>query len=135
VDGVLYDVVIWTYKNKLNLPEHDHLYTTKFYVGSDKLVHRVVSEGPDQKSSQVYRNIKLNDSSLSAESFAYAPPAGVTCRDVDPESGYTEGDYADLPVGSMAPDFVAKDVNGKRVRFYDLIKGKKAVMLDFTGYG
>jgi outer membrane lipoprotein-sorting protein len=135
VDGVAYDVVTWTYKNKLNLPKDDHLYTTKFYLGSDKLIHRVVSEGPDQKSSQVYKNIKLNDSSLTPASFAYNPPDGVACKDVDPESGYTSGNYVDLPIGSVAPDFVAKDASGKNVRFYDLIKGKKAVLLDFTGYG
>jgi outer membrane lipoprotein-sorting protein len=133
VDGVKYDVVTWTYKNRMNLPEDDHLYTTKFFIGGDKLIHRVESSGEDNKSTQVYTNLKLNDPAVTAEIFGYTPPTDVACKDEDPEAVYKSD--GDLPVGSQAPDFVAKDAMGRNVRFYDLIKGKKAVLLDFTAYG
>lgn len=66
---------------------------------------------------------------LRRQSFAYKPPKGVKPFDL-PKPGEEATSHSTLLAnGSPAPDFVAKDLNGKETRLSDL-KGK-VVVLDF----
>jgi hypothetical protein len=132
-DGVSYEVVTYTYKNAYNLPQEDPLHTTKFYIGPDTLLHYATSEGDNEKSEIRYSNLRVNDSQITPASFAFKAPAN--CKLDDPEKGYVTGKYADLPNGTSAPDFTIFDADNKPVLFSELIKGKKAVLLNFGGYG
>lgn len=66
---------------------------------------------------------------LRRQSYAYTPPKGATAFKA-PEGGPEATSHDTLLAnGTLAPDFVAKDKNGKEIRLSDL-KGK-VVILDF----
>jgi thiol-disulfide isomerase/thioredoxin len=100
-------------------------YTAWLYVGPDNLIHRHVgtfyipkSDGTPQTFEVALRNVKRNVPMRAAQ-FAYVPPKEARPIVEKPL----------LAPGTIAPDFVAEDRNGRPVRLSDL--HGKVVVLDF----
>lgn len=123
VDGVLCDVVETDVKDAY---EGSPVETRKtLFLRPDGLVRRQVmawsSNGRGYVATADLVRIEKNPD-LRAVRYAYAPPAGVALEKPREETPV-------LANGTPAPDFAAKDKNGKPLRLSDL-KGK-VVVLDF----
>jgi len=138
--GVLVDVVDWTYTIGYNRPEDDPLYTSRLSIGPDHFVRRIETTSTSKKEYEGRRiietmaDIQATPRRAKGE-FAYRPPEGVECRTVNPEDVYTTGKYADLPIGSKAPDFTLKTARGETLRLSTYLKQHKVVLMNYWGYG
>jgi outer membrane lipoprotein-sorting protein len=81
-----------------------------------------------QKFAMEYRNIRL-DAALTPKRFAWAPPAGWK----EMSSGAPQDGL--LKIGSKAPDFAVLTPSGKKLSLAQVMKGKKATLVNFWFYG
>ena len=140
VAGIPVDVVEWIYTIGYNRPEDDPLYTSLLSIGPDHFVRRIETTSSSRKEFEGRKIIEtvsdIRTTPLGAKGdFAYRPPEGVACKTVDPEDGYTTGKYANLPVGSKAPDFTLKTARGETLRLSAFLKQHKIVLMNYWGYG
>lgn len=128
VDGIEYDVVQLSGAKPF-------VYTGKLYIAPSKLATRLdleIKQGEQSvKLDAVLKNIKMN-APLTDAVFAYVPPKGTTLY-VQPAMD----DYSKklLPLGSVAPTFALSAPTGGKVELADVLKGKKAVLVNFWFYG
>lgn len=138
--GTPVDVVEWTYTMSYNRPNDDPIYTSRLSIGPDHFPRRIDTAS---SSTDPYkgRHIVETISDLSVQQtvnkadFAFAPPAGANCRPFNQEDPYITGQFADLPIGSKAPDFTLKTSRGETVHFYDFLRQHKVVLMNYWGYG
>jgi hypothetical protein len=140
VAGVPVDTVEWIYTVSYNRPDDDPIYTSLLSIGSDHLVRRVETTSTSKAKVGMGRTVEtISDIRTTARAakpdFAYRPPDGVACRVSDPEEGYTTGKFADLPIGSKAPDFALQTARGETVRLSAFLKQHKIVLMNYWGYG
>lgn len=140
VAGIPVDVVEWTYTIGYNRPEDDPLYTSLLSIGPDHFVRRIETTSTSRKDYEGRKIVEtVSDIRTTPrgakEDFAYRPPEGVECRTVNPEDAYTTGKYADLPIGSKAPDFTLKTARGETLRLSAFLKRHKVVLMNYWGYG
>jgi len=140
VAGVAVDVIEWIYTVSYNRPDDDPLYTSLLSIGPDHLVRRIETTSTSTAKFGMGRivetvsDIRTTPRGAAAD-FAYRPPEGVECKASDPEAVYTTGRYADLPVGSKAPDFTLQTARGETVRLSAFLKEHKIVLMNYWGYG
>ena len=138
--GLPVDVIEWTYTIGYNRPEDDPLYTSRLSIGTDHFIRRIETTSTS-KNEYEGRRIVETVSDIQAgprkvkEDFPYRPPDGATCRVVDPEAGYTTGAFADLPIGSKAPDFSLQTAGGETIRLSTFLSQHKVVLMNYWGYG
>jgi peroxiredoxin len=100
-------------------------YSAKFYVGSDKLIHRSVvnfGEGSQGASfSAKLTNLKTNQAMTIAD-FRFVLPTTASLHDPTVKL---------LPLGQDAPDFSLPTPEGRTLTLRDLRKGKKATLVNF----
>jgi len=141
VSGVPVDVVEWTYTISYSRPEDDPLYTSRVSIGIDDHFIRRVETTSTSRNEYDGRRIVETVTDIRAtpqpakEDFAFRPPSGATCRHVNAEDVYTTGKYADLPIGSKAPDFTLKTSRGETIRFKEFLAQHKVVLMNYWGYG
>jgi len=140
VAGDSVDVIEWTYTIGYNRPDDDPLYTSRLSIGPDHFVRRVETTSTSKKEYEGRKIIEtVSDIRTTPrgakEEFAYRPPEGVECRTVNPEDVYTTGKYADLPIGSKAPDFTLKTARGETIRLSEFLAEHKVVLMNYWGYG
>ena len=138
--GIPVDVVEWTYTIGYNRPEDDPLYTSRLSIGPDHFVRRIETTSTSKQEYEGRRIVEtVSDIQTTPrkakEGFAYRPPEGVECKTVNPEDVYTIGRYADLPIGSKAPDFTLKTARGETLRLSTFLKQHKVVLMNYWGYG
>jgi hypothetical protein len=138
--GVPIDVVEWVYTVSYNRPDDDPVYTSVLSIGPDHLIRRIETTSTSRAKSGMGRTVEtLSDirttARAAASDFSYRPPEGVACKVSDPEEAYTTGRYADLPVGSTAPDFTLQTARGETVRLSAFLKQHKVVLMNYWGYG
>jgi hypothetical protein len=134
------DVVEWTYTIGYSRPEDDPLYTSRLSIGPDHFVRRIETTSTSKNEYEGRRIIEtvsdIRTTPRSAkEDFAYRPSEGVECKAENPEDVYTTGRYADLPVGSKAPDFTLKTARGETIRLSAFLEQHKVVLMNYWGYG
>jgi len=140
VAGIPVDVVEWTYTIGYNRPEDDQVYTSLLSIGPDHFVRRIETTSTSRKENAVHKifetvsDIRTTPRSAK-EDFAFRSPEGVECGTVNPEEVYTTGKYADLPVGSTAPDFTLKTARGETLRLSTFLKQHRVVLMNYWGYG
>lgn len=139
-NGAPVDVVEWTYTIGYNRKDDDPVYTTRLTLDADRLVRRI--ETSSASTDPFYgRHVIETVSDLKvtprppADAFAYRPPGGATCTPYDEEAAYVTGKYADLPIGSKAPDFELKTAKGGTLRLSTYLRQHKVVVMNFWGYG
>ncbi len=141
ISGVAVDVIEWTYTISYSRPEDDPLYTTRFSIGVDDHFIRRIETTSTSKNEYDGRRIVETVTEIRAtprpakEDFEFRPPAGATCTQVNPEDGYTTGKYADLPIGSKAPDFTLNTARGETIRLSTYLAQHKVVLMNYWGYG
>jgi len=110
-------------------------YSGKLYIAPDKLATRLDLEvGVGAQKIQVdavLTNIKKNVP-LTEAGFAYAPPKDAVVLEVP---SLEEFNKKLLPVGSAAPRFALSALSGGKVELAEVLKGKKAVLVNFWFYG
>jgi thiol-disulfide isomerase/thioredoxin len=124
-EGVKYEVVhIKSRSTKRVVYGND----TKLYIGSDGIVHRVLSQIEYDKSQwesdAVLRNININPPFTPAQ-FAYTPPTGTKERK-------DEAPAPEIPLlknGTKAPNFTVYTLDGKPIKLSNYLG--KVVVLDF----
>ncbi len=139
-DGQPVDVVEWTYTIGYNRADDDPIYTSRLSIGLDRFVRRIDTSSNSKKEYEGRRIIEtvtdFKTTSLQPASlFAYTPPVGARCASYDQEAAYTTGQYSDLPIGSQAPDFTLQTARGEALKFSDLLKQHKVVLMNYWGYG
>jgi len=139
-DGTALDIVEWTYTIGYNRPGDDPLYTSRLWIGPDHFARRIETTSTSKNDYEGRRIVEtMSDIRTTTreakETFAYRPPEGVTCRAVNPEESYTTGAFADLPIGSKAPDFTLKTARGESLRLYTYLSQHKVVLMNYWGYG
>ncbi len=141
IDAVSVDVVEWTYTISYNRPEDDLLYTSRLWIGvGDHFIRRIETTSTGKNEYEGPRIVEtITDIRATArsakEDFAYQPPPGVACKQVNPEDEYTTGEYADLPIGSKAPDFTLKTSRGETIHFSEFLAQHKVVLMNYWSYG
>jgi outer membrane lipoprotein-sorting protein len=140
VAGVAVDVVEWTYTVSYNRKEDDPLYTSRLAIGPDHFVRRIETTSTSKNEYEGRRIVEtVTDLRTTArptkDEFAYRPPAGTDCKPVNQEDVYTTGQYADLPIGSKAPDFALKTARGETLRLSTFLAQHKVVLMNYWGYG
>ena len=141
VDGVPVDVVEWHYKIAYNYPDDDPLYKSRLYIGEDGFPRRIVTTTEGEGGSvwatgdteEVVTEIREGGEGDPAD-FAFEPPGGAECRAVDPDHGLSSGRYADLPIGTQAPDFTLESSLGGTVTLSELAAESRAVLMIFWSY-
>lgn len=138
--GVPVDVVEWTYTISYNRPNDDPVYTSRLSIGVDHFPRRIETVSSSKDEDRGRRIVEtINDlsvqSSVTASDFAFSPPAGAKCRTVNQEDPYITGQFADLPIGSKAPDFTLKTARGETIHFSEFLKQHKVVLMNYWGYG
>ncbi len=140
LSGAPVDVIEWTYTVGYSRPEDDPVYTSRLSIGTDHFPRRIETtstskdEYDGRRIVETIADLKVTPRPANAE-FAYAPPAGVSCAKVNQEDVYTTGQYADLPIGSKAPDFTLKTARGETVRFSEFLAQHTVVLMNYWGYG
>src|SRR5262245_59541893 len=134
------DVVEWTYTIGYNRADDDPVYTSRLFIALDHFVRKIETTSNSKKEYEGRRIVEtmtnLKTTSLQPPSaFAYAPPAGVTCTAYNQDAVYTTGQYADLPIGSKAPDFTLQTARGETLRLSAFLKQHKVVLMNYWGYG
>jgi hypothetical protein len=140
VDGVAVDVVEWIYTIGYNRPENDPVYTSLLSIGPDHFIRRIETTSTGKADYEMGRTVEtisdLQTTPRAArDDFAFRPPEGVACKTANPEDVYTTGKYADLPIGSKAPDFTLKTARGESLRLSTFLKQHKVVLMNYWGYG
>ena len=141
VDGVRVDVVDWTYKIAYNYPDDDPLYRSRLYIGEDGFTRKVVTTTEGEGGSvwetgateHLITEIREGGEADPAD-FAFTLPEDIDCQEIDPDHGLSSGPYADLPVGTQAPDFTLESSLGGTVTLSELAAESKAVLLIFWSY-
>ena len=128
VDGTDYEVVQTSSAKPF-------IYTAKLYIAPSKLVTRMEMQITQDKQKIAYdavlKNVKV-DATLSDSVFAYAPPKGATLYKAPSMDDYNN---KLLPVNSAAPKFALSTPTGGKVALDDVLKSKKAVLVNFWFYG
>ena len=128
VEGTEYDVVKMSGTQPFT-------YTTRLFIAPSKLVTRMdmvlTQGGQSAKLDAVLKNVKV-DPPLADAAFAFAPPKGATLFKPPSLDDYNKNL---LPVGSAAPRFALSSPTGGKVALDDILKGKKAVLVNFWFYG
>ena len=138
--GAPMDIVEWTYTIGYNRKDDDPVYTTRLALDADRFIRRIETSSAS-KDPFYGRHVIETISDLevtprpSPDAFAYRPPDGATCAPYDEEAAYVTGKYADLPIGSKAPDFELKTANGGTFRLSTYLRQHKVVLMNFWGYG
>ncbi|MXW18329.1 MAG: redoxin domain-containing protein [Gemmatimonadetes bacterium] len=141
VDGVPVDVIDWHYKIAYNYPDDDPLYKSRLYIGEDGFTRKIVTTTEGEGGSvwttanteHLVTEIREGGKADPAD-FAFNPPEGTECRTVDPDHGLSSGKYADLPIGTPAPDFTLESSLGGTITLSELAAENKAVLMIFWGY-
>ncbi|BDI28125.1 hypothetical protein CCAX7_001760 [Capsulimonas corticalis] len=129
-DGASFPVIQWTHReiagaapDAANASHEGKIYRDEIYIGSDRLVHRVVTTTQGRTLYDfTIRRVKL-DPMMSARDFAFSAPRGEKPQAPQEETSPV------LPAGTAAPDFLATTPDGRAVHLSDY-KGKP-VILDF----
>jgi outer membrane lipoprotein-sorting protein len=104
----------------------------KLYVGADKLMHRLaltIKQGSDSLLLETtLQNIKTGVA-LAASAFAYTPPKTAKAF----EQPNFEARL--VKVGADAPNFTLPTPTGGQVALTELLKGKKATLINFWFHG
>jgi outer membrane lipoprotein-sorting protein len=134
------DVIEWTYTINYNRPSDDPVYTSRLSIGLDHLPRRIETTSTAQDPNRALHLVEMisdiaAQASVTKADFAYTPPAGTTCRAVNQEDPYITGQFADLPIGSKAPDFTLKTSRGETIHFSEFVKQHKVVLMNYWGYG
>ena len=140
VAGVPVDIIEWVYTVNYNRPDDDPVYTSRLFVGPDHLLRRIETTSTSQAKSGMGRTVEtvseIRTTPRPAKAdFAYRPPEGSACKPSDPEASYTTGRYADLPVGSKAPNFTLQTSRGETITLSAFLKQHKVVLMNYWGYG
>lgn len=106
-------------------------YTVRLYISPEKLLSRVETDMPtsiDMPRHQYFEadlsNVTINRS-IAEQAFAFTPSGEVASSAYPPS-------HSNLPaVGTQAPDLALRDLKGKPLTLHEMLKGKKAVYLDF----
>jgi len=110
-------------------------YSGKLYIAPSKLATRLDLEitggGQKMQVDAVLTNVKKNVP-LTEAGFAYAPPKDAV---VFEQPSLEEFNKKLLPVGSAAPRFALSAPTGGKVELAEVLKGKKAVLVNFWFYG
>lgn len=130
VDGRTYEVV--QFKSTARAAGGDIQQTLKLFLTEGGLPEGYSStsslQGRTSTMSLWVKNLKT-DAALKPEQFAYAPPADF--KPYEPpnyEAGLVE-------VGKPAPSFALSQPGGNLIKLEDMLKGRKAVLLNFWFYG
>jgi thiol-disulfide isomerase/thioredoxin len=101
----------------------------KLYVGKDNLVHRIVHE-EDNHVAKRYLDFSISELELNPSTkpsdFALVQPAGLT-----PMSDLYKGEPELIKVGQTAVNFSLPTPSGQRLPMSEMLKGKKALLLNF----
>ncbi|MEZ0326804.1 MAG: hypothetical protein ACAH95_12960 [Fimbriimonas sp.] len=91
-----------------------------------------VTKFGERSVTMAYSDLKL-DEPMSAESFKWTPPEGVT----EAQMGGGTDDYEKnlLKVGAKAPDFTIKSPKGGDLNLEKSLKGSKGMLVNFWFYG
>jgi hypothetical protein len=131
--------VEWVYTIGFNLPDDDPVFTTRLYYGDDGFIRKIVTTSDktdDYDGRKVTETIdEIKEIAPNQADFAYQVPAGITCTDSDPEEGYHSGDYADLPMGSIAPNVTLPTARGDTMDLMSYIHQHKVTLIEFWDYG
>ena len=141
VNGVPVDVIDWQYRIAYNYPDDDPLYKSRLYIGEDGFTRKIVTTTEGEGGSvwttgdadEVITEIAEGGEADPAD-FAFEPPDGTDCQAVDPDHGLSSGKYADLPIGTPAPDFTLESSLGGTITLSELAAESKAVLMIFWGY-
>ena len=141
VAGVPVDVVEWHYRIAYNYPDDDPLYKSQIFIGEDGFTRliRTYTEGEGGSvwatgdTKEAVTEIREGGPVDPAE-FAYNPPEDADCQAIDPDHGLSSGPYADLPIGTQAPDFTLESSLGGTVTLSELAARSKAVLMIFWSY-
>jgi len=98
------------------------------YFGASGLLEGQESGGPSGQAIWV-KEQKL-DPDLAPSAFAYTPPAGV--KEFDPNEAMNR---SLVPVGRQAPGFTLPTPAGGQLSLNSMLKGRKALVLNFWFYG
>jgi outer membrane lipoprotein-sorting protein len=106
-------------------------YKIKLYISAQKRVLRLVADYTQDREAHhlvaSLANVKT-DTPLPTASFAYTPPKSAQfVADTDQSSL--------LAVGTQAPKFSLPTPTGSTITLAELLKGKKAVLVNFWFYG
>jgi outer membrane lipoprotein-sorting protein len=126
-EGKSYDVVEWKYDIGIHPTDQQVMYTQKIYVGSDTLVHRVVTTtSRGHVLEDAYKSITLNPE-LPDSTFA------ITVKPKENELGGYRLKFAE---GSTLPDFTlpAHGALGDTITFSKAVAGKKGAVIWFWGF-
>jgi len=139
-DNTAVDVIEWVYTIGYNRPGDDPVYTSRLWIGPDHFARRVETTSTSKNDYEGRRIVEtVSDIRTTPrgakDAFAYRPPEGVTCRAVNPEESYTTGQFADLPIGSKAPDFTLKTARGETLHLSTFLSQHKVVVMNYWGYG
>jgi hypothetical protein len=140
VDGTPVDIVEWRYTIGYNRPDDDPVYTSRLSIGPDRVVRRTETTSTSHEKSGMGRTVETvsdfrTTPRAAKDAFAYRPPAGAACKESDPEAMYTTGPYADLPIGSKAPDFTLQTARGETLVLSTFLERHKVVLMNYWGYG
>ena len=141
LNGVPVDVVEWHYRIAYNYPEDDPLYRSRLYIGEDGFTRRVMTTTEGEGGSvwatgdtkEVITGIREGGEADPAD-FAFTLPEDAECQAIDPDHGLSSGPYADLPIGTQAPDFTLESSLGGTVTLSELAAESKAVLMIFWSY-
>lgn len=141
LNGVPVDVVEWHYRIAYNYPDDDPLYRSRLYIGQDGFTRKVVTTTEGEGGSvwatgdtkEVITGIREGGEADPAD-FAFTLPEDAECHAIDPDHGLSSGPYADLPIGTQAPDFTLESSLGGTVTLSELAAESKAVLMIFWSY-
>ena len=141
VDGVPVNVIDWTYKIAYNYPDDDPLYKSRLYIGEDGFTRKVVTttEGEggsvwDTGATEHLITEIREGGELDPADFVFTLADDIDCQAIDPDHGLSSGPYADLPIGTKAPDFTLESSLGGTVTLSELAVESKAVLMIFWSY-
>lgn len=134
------DVVEWTYTIGYNRADDDPVYMSRLSIGLDHFLRKIETSSTSKKEYEGRRIIEtVSDIKTTAlqppSAFAYTPSENAKCTPYNQEAVYTTGQFADLPIGSKAPDFTLQTARGGTLRFSAFLEQHKVVLMNYWGYG